>query len=148
MFVHDQNLQNSHWFKEGDIVAPPWFKKYARRWVKLVFANYLITVYYPLGNNVKAALISSPPTRVSVRPERQTVLASWQFRRLAFSRSKRYQACAAAPHFHARLGARPGARDYFHFATAHTCIQFWVSSPPPPPPPGVMGLSSMSHVFD
>ena len=42
-----------------------------------------------------------PAPRVSGRPERQPD-ASWQFRRLAFSRSKPYQARSAAPHFHAQ----------------------------------------------
>ena len=91
---------------------------------------------------------SSPPTagsspntkrsaapRVSGRPERQPD-ASWQFRRLAFSRSKPYQARSAAPHFHAQNGSssirspefsrstgssfRSPAGAIFHFAAAHT----------------------------
>ena len=97
---------------------------------------------------------SSPPTagsaanaapRVSSRPERQPD-ASWQFRRLAFSRSKRIklvpeprifklktaQARSGAPHFHARPGARSGARAHFTLPRHIPIPKFGVSTPPPP----------------
>ena len=93
---------------------------------------------------------SSPPPRVSSRPERQPD-ASWQFRRLAFSRSKRIklvpeprifklktaQARSGAPHFHARPGARSGARGHFSLCRGTYLPKFGVSTPPPPPPPGL-----------
>ena len=94
---------------------------------------------------------SSPPTvgsartRVSGRLERQPD-ASWQFRRIAFSRSKRIklvpeprifklktaQARSGAPHFHARLGARSGARAHFSLCRGTYLPKFGVSTPPPP----------------
>ena len=89
----------------------------------------------------------SAAPRVSSRPERQPG-ASWQFRRLAFSRSKRIklvpeprifklktaQARSGAPHFHARPGARSGARAHFSLCRGTYLPKFGVSTPPPPNP--------------
>ena len=75
--------------------------------------------------------------------------ASWQFRRFAFSRSKRLklvpeprifklktaQARSGAPHFHAQPGARSGREPWpiFHFAAAHIIpTNIWGEYPPPP----------------
>ena len=79
----------------------------------------------PTAGPARTQSVSAAP-RVSGRPERQPD-ASWQFRRLAFSRSKRIKLCpepriftlktaqarSGAPHFHARPGARSGARAHF-----------------------------------
>ena len=101
---------------------------------------------------------SSPPTAGSARSQsvRQRrwlaagQIASWQFRRLAFSRSKRIkrvpeprifklktaEARSGAPHFHAQPGARCGARAHFSLCRG-TLPKFGVSTPPPPPPRAV-----------
>ena len=94
---------------------------------------------------------SSPPTAgsaaVSGRPERQ-LDASWQFRRLAFSRSKPYQARSANPNCHAQTGSSsirspafsrlPGSSfrspgQFFTFPRTYL-PKFAGSNPPPPPP--------------
>ena len=86
----------------------------------------------------------SPAPRVSTASQKRQPDASWQFRRQAISRSKRIklvpepfifklktaQARSGAPYFHARPGARSGARA--HFSAAHT-YQIWGEYPPPPP---------------
>ena len=80
---------------------------------------------------------------VSGQPERQPD-ASWQFWRLAFSRSKRVklvpepriftlktaQARSGAPHFHARLGARSKARAHFLLCRGTYLPKFGVNIPP------------------
>ena len=62
--------------------------------------NPFIASHGRLSPNAKR----SAAPRVSGRPERKPD-ASWQFRRLAFPRSKPYQARSAAPHFHAQNGS-------------------------------------------
>ena len=70
--------------------------------------------------------------RVSSRPERQPD-ASWQFRRLAFSRSKRIKIVPEPRIFTLDRELVPEPRPIFHFAAAHTYQNLgWV--PPPPPP--------------
>ena len=107
--------------------------------------NPFIASHGRLSPNTKR----SAAPRVSSRPERQSD-ASWQFRRLTFSCSKRIKlvpeprifklktakARSGAPHLHARPGARSGARAHFASCSA-TCTglpKFGVSTPPPPPP--------------
>ena len=106
--------------------------------------NPFIASHGRLSPNAKR----SAAPRVSSRPERQPD-ASWQFRRLAFSRSKwiklvpdprifkpkTAQARSGAPHFHARPGARSGTRAHFSLCRGTYLPKLWVSSPPPPPPP-------------
>ena len=103
--------------------------------------NPFIASHGRLSPNAKR----SAAPRVSSRPERQPD-ASWQFRRLAFSRSKRIklvpeprifklktaQARSGAPHFHARPGARSGARAHFSLCRGTYLPKFGVSTPPPP----------------
>ena len=108
--------------------------------------NSFIASHGRLSPNAKR----SAAPRVSNRPECQPD-ASWQFRRLAFSRSKwiklvpeprifklkTAQARSGAPHFYARPGARSGARAHFSLCRGTYLPKFGVSTPPPPPPPGV-----------
>ena len=114
--------------------------------------NPFIASHGRLSPNAKR----SAAPRVSGRPERQPY-ASWQFRRFAFSRSKRiklvlepriftlktaqarsgaphFQARSGAPHFHARPGARSGALAHFSHCRGTYLPKFGVSTPPPPPP--------------
>ena len=73
-----------------------------------------------------------------------TVFAVWQFRRPAFSRSKRLKLRrSGAPNFHAQNGsssvrspafsARSGARAHFSICRGTYLPKFGVSTPPPPP---------------
>ena len=84
---------------------------------------------------------------VSGQPECQPD-ASWQFRRPAFSHSKRLklgpepriftlktaQARSGAPDFTLDRGARSGARARFSLCRGTYLPKFGVSTPPPPPP--------------
>ena len=104
--------------------------------------NPFIASHGRLSPNAKRSAAAAP--RVSNRPERQPD-ASWQFRRLAFSRSKRIklvpeprifklktaQARSGAPRFHARPGARSGARAHFSLCRGTYLPKFGVSTPPP-----------------
>ena len=104
--------------------------------------NQFIASHGRLSPNAKR----SAAPRVSGRPECQPD-ASWQFRRPAFLRSKRLklgpepriftlktaQARSGAPHFHARPGARSGARAHFSLCRGIYLLKFGVSTPPPPP---------------
>ena len=65
----------------------------------------------------KAKRLAAP--RVSSRPERQPD-ASWQFRRLAFSRSKRIKLVPEPRIFMLDRELVPEPGPIFHFATAHT----------------------------
>ena len=122
------------------------------------FQNFFISTIYRLPRPAQPDAKRSAAPRVSSRPERQPD-ASWQFRRLAFSRSKRIklvpeprifklktaQARSGAPHFYARPGARSRAGPIFHFAAAHTYQNFG-RVPPPPPLPGVNPACQWQHL--
>ena len=82
----------------------------------------------------------------SGRPERQPD-ASWQFRRLAFSRSKRVKLVPEPPHFHAQNGSSSFRSPAFSRSTGssfqspgpfftlprHIPTKIWGEYPPPPP---------------
>ena len=86
---------------------------------------------------------------LTAAPERQPD-ASWQFWRVAFSRSKRIklvpeprifklktaQARSGAPHFHARPGARSGTRAHFSLCRVTYMYLPKFGGEYPPPPPG------------
>ena len=119
--------------------------------------NPFIASHGGLSPNAKR----SAAPRVSSRPERQPD-ASWQFRRLAFSRSKRIklvpeprifklktdQARSGAPHFQAQNGSSSFRCPAFSRSTGSSfrrpgpfalcrgtyLPKFGVSTPPPPPP--------------
>ena len=69
---------------------------------------------------------------VSGRPECQPD-ASWQFRRPAFSRSKRLKLVPEPRIFTPDRGARSGARADFSLCRGTYLPKFGVSTPPPPP---------------
>ena len=103
--------------------------------------NPFIASHGRLSPNAKR----STAPRVSSRPERQPD-ASWQFRSVAFSRSKQIklvpeprifklktaQARSGAPHFHVRPGARSGAWAHFSLCRGTYLPKFGVSTSPPP----------------
>ena len=146
------------------------------------YQNFLILnpfmAYFAVKETIifKISLIatrSSPPTAGSARtqsvrqrrwfssrPEHQPD-ASWQFRRLAFSRIKTDQACSEArissskrlklvpePHsFTLRPAARSGALAHFSLCRGTYLPNFGVSTPPPPSPGnGVYHVSEQRNV--
>ena len=76
----------------------------------------------------------SAAPRVSGRPECQPD-ASWQFRRPAFSRSKRLKLVPEPRIFMLDRGARSGARADFSRCRGTYLPKLGVSRPTPPPPP-------------
>ena len=104
-----------------------------------------MTIHICSGDNCSCDDITSicmhigyVPRRVSSRPEHQPD-ASWQFRRFAFSRSKRIKLVPEPRIFtlHRELVPEPG--PIFHFAMAHNkkfgvSITISVKLNPPPPP--------------
>ena len=99
--------------------------------------NPFIASHGRLSPNAKRSAVP----RVSSRPEHQPD-ASWQFRRLAFSCSKwiklvpeprifklkTAQARSGVPHFHARPGARSGARAHFSLCRGTYLPKFGAST--------------------
>ena len=113
----------------------------------MTILHFLVDFAVPVTIIFKIYLIStrsSAAPQVSSRPERQPD-ASWQFWRLAFSRSKRIklvpeprifklktaQARSGAPHFYTRLGARSGARANFSLCRGTYLPKFGVRTPLP-----------------
>ena len=84
------------------------------------------------------AMRSAVP-RVISRPERQPD-ASWQFRRVAFSRSKRIKLVPEPRNFMLDRELVPEPGPIFHFAVTHTYRAKHRGGPPPPPPPSPVWL--------
>ena len=100
-----------------------------------------------ISTRSSAQPLRSAAPRVSGRPEHQSD-ASWQFRRLAFSRSKPVSSSARSPHYHAQNGSSSIRSPAFSRSTGSSfrspgpfftlprhipTRKFGMSTPPPPP---------------
>ena len=98
-----------------------------------IFKISLISTRSPPSTAGSARTQSSTASRVSGRPECQPD-ASWQFRRPAFSSSKRLKLVPEPRIFTLDRGARSGARADFPLCRGTSYLPiFGVSTPPPPP---------------
>ena len=116
--------------------------------------DHHIQNFFNFSPNVQSSSARAPARRVLAVPAR-----------LAFSRSRRDpgslvpetriftlktdQARSGAPHFHARPGARSGARAHFSLCRGTYLPKFEGEYPPPPPPPGglIFWIVNLYHIL-